>query len=155
MLLTKKQIANIALSLIGVGIIIFYNLCGGTCSYLKGAIFGIDLKYAGFSYMIVLMALNMFKVEFIVLLFVAISLGIEIYLIRFQISYWTFCPFCLAFGVIIVGQFLLNFSWSKKWYMVSCIIIGFFFFVLFFKGSVIPTYDFGSLNIRFASVFMS
>lgn len=138
------HIINIILSVIAIGIIAFYDICGGTCSYLKGAIFGIDLKYAGILYMIALIALNILKRDFIVLLSISIALGIEIYLVGFQISYRTFCPFCLAFGIIVIGQFILNFEWSKKWYMISCIIIGILFFVFFFKGSVLPTYDFGS-----------
>jgi hypothetical protein len=139
------HIINIILSVIAIGIITFYNICGGTCSYLKGAIFGIDLKYAGILYMIALIALNILKWDFIVLLSISIALGIEIYLIGFQISYRTFCPFCLAFGIIVIGQFILNFEWSKKWYMISCIIIGILFFVFFFKGSVLPTYDLSNL----------
>jgi uncharacterized membrane protein len=140
---------NIVLSVIAIGIIVFYDICGGTCSYLKGAIFGIDLKYAGILYMIVLIALNLLKWDFLVLLFVSIALGIEAYLIGFQISYRTFCPFCFAFGIIVISQFIVNFRWSKKWYMVSCIIIGLLFFVFFFKGSVIPTYDIDSSNLPF------
>jgi hypothetical protein len=150
----KKRIINIILSIIGLGIVLFYGICGGTCSYLKGALFGIDLKYAGFFYMIVLIILNILKWDLLILFSVSIALGIEVYLVGFQISYWTFCPFCLAFGIIIIGQFILNFNWSKKWYMISCIGIGFFFFVFFFKGSVIPTYDFGSLNIQVTSILM-
>jgi hypothetical protein len=146
--MSKKtiHIINIILSVIAIGIITFYDICGGSCSYLKGAIFGIDLKYAGIIYMAALIALNILKLDFFVLLFVSMALGIEIYLIGFQISYWTFCSFCLAFGVIVIGQFILNFNWSRKWYMISCIIIGLLFFVFFFKGSVVPTYDFSGLN---------
>jgi hypothetical protein len=142
------HLINIVLSAIAIAIIAFYDICGGTCSYLKGAIFGIDLKYAGILYMIVLIALNMLKWDFVVLLSVSIALGIEAYLVGFQISYWTFCPFCLGFGIIVVGQFILNFKWSDKWYMFACIIIGLLFFVSFFKGSVVPTYDLSSLNIQ-------
>jgi hypothetical protein len=146
MSITNVRIINITLSVIAVGIIVFYDICGGSCSYLKGAIFGIDLKYAGIIYMATLIALNILKWDFPVLLFVSIALGIEIYLIGFQISYWTFCSFCLAFGVIVISQFILNFNWSKRWYMIFCIIIGLLFFVFFFKGSVVPTYDFSGLN---------
>ena len=108
------HIINIVLSVIAIGIIVFYDICGGTCSYLKGAIFGIDLKYAGILYMIALIALNLLKWDFLVLLFVSIALGIEVYLIGFQISYRTFCPFCFAFGIIVISQFIFNFKWSKK-----------------------------------------
>jgi hypothetical protein len=150
----KKHIINIALSVIGIGIILFYNICGGTCSYLRGGIFGIDLKYAGILYMIVFIVLNMLKWDFLVLLSASIALGIEAYLIGFQVSYRTFCPFCLAFGIIVVSQYILNFKWSEKWYMISCIIIGLLFFVFFFKGSVVPTYDIGSLNIQVISTLI-
>jgi hypothetical protein len=146
MSITNVRIINITLSVIAVGIIVFYDICGGSCSYLKGAIFGIDLKYAGIIYTATLIALNILKLDFPVLLFVSIALGIEIYLIGFQISYWTFCSFCLAFGVIVISQFILNFNWSRRWYIISCIIIGLLFFVFFFKGSVVPTYDFSGLN---------
>jgi hypothetical protein len=143
MSITTIRIINIVLSVIAIGVIAFYDICGGTCSYLKGAIFGIDLKYAGILYMVALIALNILKWDFPVLLFVSIALGIEIYLIGFQISYWTFCSFCLAFGIIVISQFVLNFNWSRRWYMISFIIFGLLFFVFFFKGSVIPIYDIG------------
>jgi len=148
MFAAKKNNINIVLSVIAIGIVVFYDICGGTCSYLKGAVFGIDLKHAGILYMIALIALNLLRWDFLVLLFVSIALGIEAYLIGFQILYRTFCPFCFAFGIIVISQFILNFKWSKKWYMISCIIVGLLFFVFFFKGSVIPTYDIGNSNLR-------
>lgn len=152
---TNKRVINIVLSIIGIGIILFYSICGGTCSYLRGAIFGIDLKYAGFFYMIVLIVLNIFRWDYFVLLSVSTALGVELHLIGFQFAHRTFCPFCLAFGIIVMCQFILNFNWSKKWHIVLCICTGLFFFVFFFKGSVIPAYDFGNLSIQFASIMTS
>jgi hypothetical protein len=143
------HLINIVLSVIAIAIVVFYDICGGTCSYLKGAIFGIDLKYAGILYMIAFIAMNILKWDFVILPSVSIALGIEAYLIGFQIAYRTFCPFCFAFGVIVIGQFILNFKWSKKWHVISGIIIGLLFFVFLFKGSVIPTYDIGSANIQY------
>ena len=128
---------------------------GSQLQILKGAIFGIDLKYTGILYMIAFIALNILKWDFLVLLSASMAIGVEVYLIGFQVSYWTFCPFCFAFGIIVIGQFILNFKWSKKWYMVSCVIIGLLFFIFFFKGSVIPTYDFSSLNIQYFSLHHS
>lgn len=142
-----RHIINIALSLIGIGIVLFYSYCGGACSYLKGGIFGIDLKYAGIFYMIFFIIMNILKRDFFVLLSVSIALGIEFYLIGFQVVYQTYCPFCIAFGIIVICQFILNIDWSKKWYMFSCVIIGLLFFLLFFKGSVVPTYDFSGPGI--------
>jgi hypothetical protein len=143
---TKKNIISIALSVIGTAIILFYSLCGGTCSYFKGAIFGIDLKYVGILYMLAFIVLNILKLELIILVSISIALGIEFYLIGFQVIYWTFCPFCLCFGGVIVTQFLLHADWSKRWHMFFFILIGLLFFLFFFKGSLLPVYDFTDMK---------
>jgi hypothetical protein len=144
-----KHIINVVLSVIAIGIIVFYDVCGGSCSYLRGAIFGIDLKHAGILYMIAFIALNLLKGDFFVLLFVSVAFGVELYLIGFQITHKTFCPFCFAFGIIVIGQFIFNFNWSRRWYMISCIITGLLFCIFFFKGSVIPTFDTSGLYSPF------
>jgi len=146
---TKKRFANIVLSAIAMGAILFYSICGGSCLYLRGAIFAIDLKYAGILYMAILILLNILKRDLFIIPFVSTGVGVELFLIGFQVRYWTFCPFCLIFGAVVIAQFFLNLDWSKKWYIVFCIIIGFLVFTLFFKGGVAPTYDFSRLNIPY------
>lgn len=142
-----RYIINIILSAIGIAIVLFYGYCGGACTYLQGGIFGIDLKYAGIFSMVVFVILIILKWNFGITLLASVAFGIEIYLIGFQIAYQTFCPFCLAFGLIVICQFILNFDWSKKWYMISCVLAGILIFLLFFKGSVMPTYDLSSSYI--------
>ena len=136
-----KRITNLVLCAIAMGTIAFYSICAGSCAYLHGGFFGIDLKYVGIISMIVLIALNLLKKDFLNLLCLSAGLGGEIFLIWFQVRNDTFCPFCLVFGGVIVAQFCLNFDWSKKWYMFCVVAAGFLFFVVFFKGSVIPRYD--------------
>jgi len=147
---TTKRVLNIALSFIGIGVVIFYNLCSGTCSYLRGSVFNIDLKYIGASYMVAFMVVNLFRWSLPALLLASAALGIEFYLIGFQVRYWTFCHFCLAFGGVIIVQFILNFDRLKKWHMIFGAVIGLLFFILFFKGSILPTYNF-SLSSRFGA----
>jgi hypothetical protein len=142
----KKQLVNIALSVIGIGVVLFYSLCVGACSYLRGTIFTIDLKYVGIIYMVVFIIVNILKWDLLILLFASAALGIEFYLIGFQVRYWTFCHFCLSFGAIIIIQFILSSNRSRKWYMLFGAIAGLLFFLFFFRGSVLPTYDFGALN---------
>ena len=137
------------LSAIAMGAILFYGICGGSCLYLRGTIFAIDLKYAGILYMAILILLNILKRDLFIIPFVSTGVGVELFLIGFQVRYWTFCPFCLIFGAVVIAQFFLNLDWSKKWYIVFCIIIGFLVFTLFFKGGVAPTYDFSRLNIPY------
>jgi hypothetical protein len=142
----KKPLVNIALSVIGIGVVLLYSVCGGTCSYLRGTIFTIDLKYVGILYMVALIIVNILKWDLLALFFAAAALGIEFYLIGFQVRYWTFCHFCLAFGAIVITQFILSFDRSRKWHMVFGAITGLLFFLFFFRGSVLPTYDFSILN---------
>jgi hypothetical protein len=146
----KKPLVNITLSLIGIVVILFYSLCVGTCSYLKGTVFTIDLKYVGIVYMVAFIIVNILKWDLFILLFASAALGIEFYLIGFQVRYWTFCHFCLAFGVIIITQFILSFKRSRKWHMILGAIAGLLFFLFFFKGSVLPKYDFSALNSLFS-----
>jgi hypothetical protein len=137
----RKYLINIILSIIAIGIIVFYAICGSSCSYLKGNIFGIDLKYIGIVYMVTLIFLNFFKKDLLLLMLLSTGIGAEVFLIGFQIRNEVFCPFCLAFGVIVILLFLLNLDLKKKWIIAASIAIGFVLVSIFFEGAVIPTYD--------------
>lgn len=137
---TLKHRFNVIFSLIGMGIPFLYSFCEGSCAYLKGSIFSIDLKYAGIFYMGLLMLSSLMRKSFIVLLLLSLGLGAEIYLVAFQIKHLTACYFCLAFGAVIAILFLLNFDSSKKVLITSSVIVGFILFSLFFQGAVTPLY---------------
>lgn len=47
-----QNIATIFLAIVGISIMAYYDYCDTTCSYLKGDIFGIDLKFIGIAYQI-------------------------------------------------------------------------------------------------------
>jgi len=42
---------NILLPLIGIGLMLMYDYCDTSCTYLKGSFLGIDLKWVGVLYM--------------------------------------------------------------------------------------------------------
>ncbi len=142
---TYRRIANIILSLAAIGVMVFYSFCVTSCSYLKGSIFGIDLQYVGIVAMAGLIFLNVVKADHINCLALAAGLGGELFLVAFQVKHGKYCPYCIAFGTILVVQFLINFEWRRKWYLLASAVAGLLFFVLFFKGSVLPVYDYGSL----------
>ncbi len=52
---SKKYILTIVLALIAMGIEFYYSICAGSCSYLKGDIFGIGLQYIGIAFMVLLL----------------------------------------------------------------------------------------------------
>ena len=56
-----RNLITIALSLIGIGIMAYYDYCDTACSYLKGDIFGIDLKWVGMAYMTAIIVFAAFK----------------------------------------------------------------------------------------------
>jgi hypothetical protein len=152
--LAKRYAINIVLLIIGVGVVIFYTLCGDTCTYLQGGIFGIELQYLGITYVSILILFNILKKDLMILMLLSAGIGVELFLVGYQIIYNTYCPYCLIFAAIIFIQFLLNMDWSKKLLIMVCIALGFFGFFIFFQGSAFPVYsETTTLTILSASTF--
>lgn len=139
-LLAKRHMVNIILLLAGVGVVIFYTLCGDTCSYLRGGIFGIDLQYLGIAYVVILIVFNILKKDLLILMLLSAGIGVEFFLIGYQVAHTTYCPYCLIFAALIFIQFVLNMDRSKKLFIVMFIVLGFLSFLVFFQGSPFPVY---------------
>jgi len=139
-LISRKYSINIILCLIAIGLIVFYSICGSSCSYLRGSIFGIDLKYMGIVYMGVLVLLNILKKDLPLLLLVSFGIGTEVFLVGFQVRNGVYCPYCLIFGLIIVSLFLLNLNVTRKKSIALAILAGYIAFALFFQGTATPVY---------------
>lgn len=140
-LFAKRYTINIILLLVGVGVVVFYTLCGDACTYLQGGMFGIDLQYLGIAYVAVLILFNILKRDFLILMFLSAGIGVEFFLVGYQIVHNTYCPYCLVFAAIIVMQFLFNMNVSKKLLILVFIALGFLSFFIFFKGSAFPVYS--------------
>ncbi len=136
----KRRFLTILLALIGIAVTVAYALCLGACSYLKGDILGIDLKYLGIFYMAVVLLLAWFRKTFLCLLLLAFGVGGEIFLIGYQVHTGIYCPFCLAFGATILLAFAANFERSRKALAALAAAAGLLFFLLFFSGSATPVY---------------
>ncbi len=147
----NRYIINIVGACLGIGLVIFYNYCGSSCSYLRGGIFGIDLKYAGIAYMVALAAISIFRIDFLILPLLAAGVGSEFFLVGFQMFYDTYCPYCLTFGTLIVLLFLFNLQKKRLIPAAVFLVLGFLMFILFFKGSVAPTFDLGKSNLPISS----
>jgi len=137
---SKKRWINLIISLIGIGVVVLYNLCEESCAYLQGSIFGIEMKYFGLFYMGMLIAFNLLRRDLVLLSLLSFGVGAEIYLIGFQIVSGVSCYYCLGFGAVVVLLFLLNFTMSKKAVIGVSIIAGFILFAVLFKGMVTPAY---------------
>jgi uncharacterized membrane protein len=136
----NKYLINMALSAIAIGVIVFYSICGNSCSYLKGNILGIELQYIGIVFMAALIFLNLLKKDLLILISLSAGIGVEIFLLGFQVVHNKYCPYCLVFSAIILAQFLLGFRRTDKWFAISSAIIGFVLFASLFEGSAFPTY---------------
>jgi uncharacterized membrane protein len=136
----KKRIANIVLPLIVLADMVLYNYCSSTCSFLKGSVAGIDMKYVGLIIPLPLIALALLKQDLLYLAALSFGIGGEIKLVSFQIGSNVFCPYCLTAAAIIVLLFVLNFRRSRMILAASCLVAGFLFFQLTFHGSALPVY---------------
>ena len=141
------KIINIAFPAIGVGLMIFYEVCDTSCSSLQGTLLGVDLKVIGILYMAALLALTLppasrwaASVSHLRTMLLSGALGGEILLVRFQVVHDTYCPFCLAFGSCILILFAANFMKMNKYLTLGAFLAGIAAFALLFEGSVLPLY---------------
>ena len=137
----KRRFLTILLALTGIAITVAYAFCLGACSYLKGDILGIDLKYLGIFYMAVIFVLAWFRKPLLCLLLLSFGAGGEIFLIGYQVRSGVYCPYCLAFGATILLALAVNFERNRKALAVlAAAAAGLLFFFLFFSGSATPAY---------------
>ena len=141
-LISKKYLINVILALIAIGTMVFYSVCTTSCSYLKGNILGVDLKYVGIAYMTILIILSIIKRDLPLLILLSAGIGVEIFLVAFQVKNDVYCPFCLTFGVVLVLLFLLNMDLKRKWAMALLVVLGYLSFLILFRGSATPSYSF-------------
>ncbi len=137
---SKKYALNIILALIAIGVEYYYSTCETACSYLKGDIFGIGLQYIGVVFMVVVIILSILKKDLLLLLLLSAGVGVEIYLVGFQVWYDKYCLYCLIFGGILMAQFFVNLDWQKKKMVFLVMAATLLIFPIFFHGSVAPVY---------------
>ena len=134
----KRYIANLILPLVGIGIILYYSVCGQSCAYLKGGVIGFNLTYVGLAFAGILFIAALLKWETINLLLLSAAVGTEAYLVAFQVRQGVYCPYCLLFGGVLLTLFVLNFRMSRKILVAIAIVIGFLLFAIFFEGATRP-----------------
>jgi uncharacterized membrane protein len=136
----KRRFLTVLLALTGIAITLAYVFCLGSCSYLKGDILGIDLKYLGIFYMAVIFVLALLPGRLLCLLLLAFGAGGEIFLIGYQIHSGVYCPYCIAFAATILLALAVNFERNRKTIAALAATAGLLFFLLFFSGSTTPVY---------------
>jgi protein-disulfide isomerase len=160
-----RNAITIVLALAGIGLMIFYAACDTACSFLKGDIWGIDLKWIGSAFMVAIIAFAVFKQTPFVRALLAAGLGVEVHLYAFQVQNDVYCPFCLAFSVMVIVSFIINYevpsAWRenrhkmwlyflgevnfpmfkiKKLPLLVVSVLGYLVIVFTFSGSVTPAY---------------
>ncbi len=160
-----RKILTVALAVIGIGTIWYYLQCSDSCAYLKGGIFGIDLKYIGIPFMAFVILAALAGWSGLLRIILAAGIGGEFFLIGYQISQSIFCPYCLVFALTLILAFAVNHrrtalettGWRKFVYLLGDVqvrfkgvpktvplslatVSGFLAFVLAFTGSPVPVY---------------
>lgn len=141
------KIINAVVPGIGIGLMVFYEVCDTSCSSLQGTFLGVDLKVIGIIYMVALLALILPPlspypaiVHHLRTIMLGGAMGGEIILIRFQIVHDFYCFLCLAFGLCVVALFAANFLNMNRYLALVSFLAGIAAFALFFKGSILPLY---------------
>jgi uncharacterized membrane protein/thiol-disulfide isomerase/thioredoxin len=95
----------------GIGLMIFYSTCNfAACSYLQGDIWGVDLKIVGIAYMASILLLALLNQADLLRILLSGGIGVEVYLVAFQVREDVFCPFCLVFAALVIAAFIVNYQ---------------------------------------------
>jgi len=139
---------TVLLPLTGIGLMLAYEYCDTSCTYLKGSFIGIDLKWLGIIYMVFVFLSTFYFKDSVTsfmgqmrTILISAAVGAEFFLIGFQVAKGTYCPFCLAFGACVFGLFGINFKSMNKGLMIVSILAGLIGFTLFFEGQTSPIFD--------------
>ena len=142
-----QKTINIIFPVIGIALMIFYEVCDTTCSSLRGTFLGVDLKIIGVLFMVALLTIiplrkSRFSApsDHLQTMMLAGAVGGEMLLVRFQIVNDTYCPFCLAFGLCVLALFAINLPRMNKYLALGAFCAGIGAFALFFQGSILPLY---------------
>lgn len=158
----RRKAITFCLAVLGTVDIGYYIYCRDACSYLQGTLAGIDLKYVGVAFMILLAGLVLGEYSRILRVLLAGALGGEIFLVSYQIVQGIYCPFCLVLAVIVIAAFAVNYERpretraGRQWLylagevslpgkagslpLVFVVIVGLLFVGLAFSGSATPAY---------------
>jgi thiol-disulfide isomerase/thioredoxin len=110
-----RRSMTIVLAVIAVALMVYYDYCDTACSYLKGDVLGIDLKWVGVAYMALIIVFAGVRQASLVRIFLAAGLGVEVHLYAFQLQNDVYCPFCLAFSVLLIASFVVNYEVPSAW----------------------------------------
>jgi len=110
-----RRSMTIVLAVIAIALMVYYDYCATACSYLKGDVLGIDLKWVGVAYMGLIIIFTVLKQVPLVRIFLAAGLGVEVHLYAFQLQNSVYCPFCLAFSALLIASFAVNYEVPSAW----------------------------------------
>jgi thiol:disulfide interchange protein DsbA len=153
----NKGLATVLLALTGIGVMVAYIFCLGSCSYLKGDVLGVDLKYAGIAYMTVILILAALRQALPCLLLLAFGAGGELFLMGYQVRTGIYCPYCLVFATTVFAALFVNFERTRRGLVALIAAAGLLFFLSFFSASTTPvpvadspapTYGRGAVEVR-------
>jgi hypothetical protein len=101
---------TVGLALLGIADMAYYASCRDACSYLRGSLAGLDLKYLGIALMTLVALLAFFGAASLLRPLLAGAVGGELFLAPYQLVAGVLCPFCLTFAGLVVAAFLVNYE---------------------------------------------
>ena len=135
-----KRSATIILGLAGIAIMAAYSLCSESCTYLRGSMLGLDLKYLGMFYMGSVLAAGGFGKNAVCAILLSLGLGGEVFLLSFQVVKGVYCPYCLAFAAVVIALFAMHLERIRPSTAILFAAIGLSVFLCLFSGSTTPAY---------------
>lgn len=152
----SKRSWSLILVAAGFAAVLFYMTCMDACAGIAGTMAGIDLEFVGLGYLAVVGFGVLLQREAAVFGLLSAGVGGELYLVGYQVRTGDFCPFCMVFGAVVVGLFLMQFD-RRRARLLALIPAGLLAMWVSFDDALpaygaappaIPVYGNGSVELR-------
>ncbi|MEZ4601752.1 MAG: thioredoxin domain-containing protein [Syntrophotaleaceae bacterium] len=138
--LDTRRLISLALLVVGFGTIILYLNCSDSCAGVSGTLAGLDLNLIGIFYLGALTFCILRDWHLPAWWMLASGVGAEVFLIGYQVRTGDYCPFCLTFGGVVIGLFLVNFQAKRFRSLAVAVPLGFLFLLLSFAAAPVVSY---------------
>ncbi|AJE03227.1 vitamin K epoxide reductase family protein [Geobacter pickeringii] len=136
----RKRIVTILLALIGIVLVVFYTWCTDACGRVSGEVAGVKLSWAGIAFMGLVAAVGALRRESLVFLLSSVGIGVEAFLVGYQVRTGEYCVYCLLFAATVAALFLTNFSLRRARMLLVAVPVGFLMLFFGFTADPIPAY---------------
>lgn len=136
----RKRILTIALALAGIAAVVFYTWCTDACGRVAGTMAGVGLHWLGLGFMAGVAVSALLRLQGLVFVLASLGVGVEAFLVGYQVSTGEYCVWCLLFAAAVLLLFAINFERRRLRLLLVAAVSGFVAVFFGFASNPIPAF---------------